>query len=129
MAKFCAFGRKTIKIWNFWENFKICIQRFQWKIDCLPIFSPIFHDFCHFLHICNILKKIFGMGRLAPGLVGTFEFGGIGGLYKSPILTYTIINNSDVVMFFYCRINKTWSIALIQSVFFFECRSRNWNSG
>ena len=59
------------------------------------------------------------MGRLAPGLVVTFEFGGDRGLYKSLILTYTIINNSDVVMFFYCRINKNlkYSINSIRVLF------------
>ena len=31
-------GNKPIKIWNFWENSKMYMQKSQWKIDFLPIF-------------------------------------------------------------------------------------------
>ena len=38
----CArLGKKPIKIWNFWENFKIYIQKFQWKRDFYPFLSHI----------------------------------------------------------------------------------------
>ena len=37
-------GEKSIKIWNFLENFKNFIQKSKWKIDFLPIFSPFFQD-------------------------------------------------------------------------------------
>ena len=45
----------------------------------LPIFSPIFQDFCHFIHLWNIPKFFgFGLGGSSAGLGGTFDFGGTG---------------------------------------------------
>ena len=58
------------------------MQKSQWKIDFLPIFSPIFQDFCHFIHLWNI-PKFFGVavgGHFRRAWGGSFEFGG---LYKS----------------------------------------------
>ena len=72
-------GEKPIKIWNFWENLKIYIQKSQWKIDFLPIFSPIFQDFCHFLHLCNIPKFGGSRGNLTPGWEGVLSSLGVGG--------------------------------------------------
>ena len=57
------------------------MQKSQWKIDFLLIFSPIFQDFCHFIHLWNIQKivgVVGGWGRLDPGFGATFEFGGRG---------------------------------------------------
>ena len=53
-ANFCPFGQKQIKIWNFWENFKIYIRKSQWKLDFQAIFSPIFKDLCHFIQLWKI---------------------------------------------------------------------------
>ena len=47
------------------------MQKSQWKIDFLPIFSPIFQNFCHFMHLWN--TKFFGVGLggvVHPGLGG-----------------------------------------------------------
>ena len=70
------------------------MQKSQWKIDFLPIFSPIFQDFCHFLHLWNI-PKFLGLawgGVVSPGLGGGVpsSLGGAGGLYKSLIMLHDI---------------------------------------
>ena len=51
---FASLGEKPIKIWNVWENFKIYIRKSQWKIDFLPIFSPIFQELCQFIQLWKI---------------------------------------------------------------------------
>ena len=48
--------KKSMKIFQFWENYQIYIQKSQLKTDFLTIFSPIFQEFCHFIHLCNIPK-------------------------------------------------------------------------
>ena len=80
---FARLGEKPIKIWNFWENFKIYMQKSQWKIDFLPILSPIFQDLCHFINLCKIPKLGVGGVMLLRAWTGTFDFGEVGGLYKS----------------------------------------------
>ena len=67
-----AFGLKTNGDWNSLENLKFYIQKSQWKIDVLPIWG--------------------GGGHVAPGLVGTFEFGGWGCIHPC-------INLKNVVEF------------------------------
>ena len=49
MQTFAPLGEKPINIRQFWENFKIYIQKSQWKIDFLPIFSPILQDLSRML--------------------------------------------------------------------------------
>ena len=82
MQNFARLGEKSIEIWNFWENFKIYIKKSQWKIDFLPIFSPIFQNLCHFMHLWN--TQIFwgwfgGLFRRDWGGVFsmTLDFGGL----------------------------------------------------
>ena len=60
-----VWAKNKLRFEIFRENFKIYIQKSQWKIDFLTIFSPIFQEFCHFIHLWSIQK--WG-GRLAPGL-------------------------------------------------------------
>ena len=54
--KFSKIVKKTMRNLQIWGNFQIYIQKSQWKTDFLLIFSPIFVDFCHFIHLRNIPK-------------------------------------------------------------------------
>ena len=60
------------------------------KIDILPIFSPIFQDFCKFIHFWN-MANFWGWlaGGSFAGLVGISSLGGVGGCinpcYISPV--------------------------------------------
>ena len=63
------------------------MQKSQWKIDFLHIFSPVFQDFFSFYTPLEH-TNIFGVGLevVPPGLGVisiTFDFLGVGGLYKS----------------------------------------------
>ena len=60
------------------------------KILFSLLFSHIFQNFCHFMHLCNI-PKFGGLGgHVAPGFgIGTFDFGG---LYNSLSSTYEYIH-------------------------------------
>ena len=55
------------------RKFKNYIQKSHWKIDFKPIFSPIFQNFCNFMHLWNI--KVFGVGLgggSSAGIWGVF---------------------------------------------------------
>ena len=79
---------RLIKISNFREKFKIYIEKSQWIIAFLLIFSPIFQDFCHFILFCNISKFWGVRGVVLIRLGCTFEFGG---LYNPWKVTSTFI--------------------------------------
>ena len=80
--KFRVFSNSKIfkkllkKQWKIYSFEKICIQKSQWKPDFLSIFSPIFQDFCHIIHLWNI-PKCFGLvwgGGSSAGIGGYFRF-------------------------------------------------------
>ena len=72
-----VWAKNQLRFEIFEKILKFTYQNLNGKLIFLPIFSPIFQDFCHFIHLCNIPKLgwVEG-GSLAPGLEGTFEFGG-----------------------------------------------------
>ena len=47
-------GSNQLRFENSRENFRIYIRKSQWKIDFLPIFSPIFQDLFHFIQLWKI---------------------------------------------------------------------------
>ena len=105
----------------------------QWKTDFLPIFSPIFQDFCHFMYLRNI-PTFFGL------VWGTFDYFRLGGgLYKplhimhlsiycplsdSLILRVTSSRPSFSISFLSLGIgNSAQCYALFSVIFHFECNA------
>ena len=81
---------------QFRENFQIYIQKSQWKTDFLPICSPIFKDFCHFIHLLNISKFLGLVWRgSSAGLGGVLSILGVGGIW----VLYKPLNYIDISKF------------------------------
>ena len=100
--------KKSMKILYVFRNFQIYMQKSQWTTDLLPIFSPIFQDFCYFIHLWNISKilgLVWGLFRRDWVAGGTFAIGGWG-LYK-PLL--------HVLLYVHTIPNSIWCYRLTET--------------
>ena len=83
--KFSKLLKNQWKIYKFWENFQIYIQKSQWKTDFLPISLQSSRPFV-ISYTSGTFQNFWGwFGGRCAGLGGSLAFGGGVGVYKPMI--------------------------------------------